>query len=331
MKRPPCTNRTSVRRRSTLSSVAAGGGRRDRRQAQGRVPPAPPASGSPRRRPRTSPPSSRPATPPTKLISSSRGCRTRASAASAERGLSAPCDDSAGAGSPERAVNQEVRTRASVAREQLRRMRARPGARNPIHQPPTQKVHGRRRPLGRVSPPADFWEYSLDGLLYNSYSSSVKTAVDITISCPTNPTYVTNAAAASNTYVTGQAEKAKHLKYKAIAANVGVKFSVIAFTTYGGWGEEFRNKYVEPYYKAELKAAKAKANGGDGWEVAHLELRRSLCDRTGGEDIRIGKPRVETHWATMDDGRGSGKTIHIYGPKPYWGHTPRRHCRIRDL
>eukprot|EP00962_Isochrysis_galbana_P034141 scaffold11510_cov84-Isochrysis_galbana.AAC.2 len=37
------------------------------------------------------------------------------------------------------------------------------------------------------------------------------------------------------------------LKYKTIAANVGVKFSVIAFTTYGGWGEEFRNKYVEPY------------------------------------------------------------------------------------
>eukprot|EP00962_Isochrysis_galbana_P004526 scaffold1240_cov101-Isochrysis_galbana.AAC.3 len=42
-------------------------------------------------------------------------------------------------------------------------------------------------------------------------------------------------------------------KYKAIAANVGVKFSVIAFTTYGGWGEEFRNKYVEPLLQSRAQ------------------------------------------------------------------------------
>jgi hypothetical protein len=34
-----------------------------------------------------------------------------------------------------------------------------------------------------------------------------------------------------------------------------------AFTTYGGWGSKFRNKYFEPFYKSELKDAKAK--GGD--------------------------------------------------------------------
>jgi len=41
------------------------------------------------------------------------------------------------------------------------------------------------------------------------------------------------------------------------------------------------------------------------------ELRRGLCDGTGGEDIWIGKPRVETHGAAMDNGRGSGKAIAI--------------------
>jgi hypothetical protein len=53
--------------------------------------------------------------------------------------------------------------------------------------------------------------------------------------------------------------------YDALADSLDLNFAVIAFTTYGGSGEEFRKKYVEPYYKAELKTAKAK--GGDGWEV----------------------------------------------------------------
>jgi hypothetical protein len=48
-------------------------------------------------------------------------------------------------------------------------------------------------------------------------------------------------------------------------------FSVSAFTTYGGWGSEFRNKYVEPFYMSELKDAEAK--GGGGWEVLNRKNR----------------------------------------------------------
>jgi hypothetical protein len=56
-----------------------------------------------------------------------------------------------------------------------------------------------------------------------------------------------------------------------LAADAGVLFSVAAFTTYGGWGSEFRNKYVEPFYNSELKDAKAK--GGDGWDVLNRKNR----------------------------------------------------------
>eukprot|EP00962_Isochrysis_galbana_P018521 scaffold5353_cov134-Isochrysis_galbana.AAC.2 len=45
--------------------------------------------------------------------------------------------------------------------------------------------------------------------------------------------------------------------------------------------------------------------------VAHLELRRRLGNGAGGVDLRIGKLRVEAHWAAMDDSCGSGKAIHI--------------------
>jgi hypothetical protein len=46
-----------------------------------------------------------------------------------------------------------------------------------------------------------------------------------------------------------------------LAADTGVLFSVAAFTTYGGWGSEFRNKFVEPFYKSELKDARRKSQG----------------------------------------------------------------------
>jgi len=49
--------------------------------------------------------------------------------------------------------------------------------------------------------------------------------------------------------------------------------------------------------------------------VAHLELRRRLCNGTGREDMRIRKLRVETNVAAMDDSRGSGKAKGIKGPQ----------------
>eukprot|EP00962_Isochrysis_galbana_P035851 scaffold12304_cov121-Isochrysis_galbana.AAC.5 len=56
--------------------------------------------------------------------------------------------------------------------------------------------------------------------------------------------------------------------------------------------------------------------------VAHLELCRSLCSNgTCGKDLRIRKPRVEAHWAAMDNSRGGGKAIDIKGPKPLGAHA----------
>eukprot|EP00962_Isochrysis_galbana_P044498 scaffold17291_cov127-Isochrysis_galbana.AAC.2 len=55
--------------------------------------------------------------------------------------------------------------------------------------------------------------------------------------------------------------------------------------------------------------------------VSHLELRRRLSDGTGGEDLRIGKLRIETNWAAMDDSCGSGKAKDIKGPKPVGAHA----------
>eukprot|EP00962_Isochrysis_galbana_P041704 scaffold15389_cov131-Isochrysis_galbana.AAC.1 len=55
--------------------------------------------------------------------------------------------------------------------------------------------------------------------------------------------------------------------------------------------------------------------------VTHLELRRRLSNGTGGEDLRIGKLRVETDRAAMDDSRGSGKAEDIEGPQPIGAHA----------
>eukprot|EP00962_Isochrysis_galbana_P040346 scaffold14600_cov110-Isochrysis_galbana.AAC.2 len=46
--------------------------------------------------------------------------------------------------------------------------------------------------------------------------------------------------------------------------------------------------------------------------VTVLELCRGFCNGAGREYGWIGKLRVETHGAAMNDGRGSGKAIHIY-------------------
>eukprot|EP00962_Isochrysis_galbana_P002165 scaffold564_cov101-Isochrysis_galbana.AAC.3 len=79
-----------------------------------------------------------------------------------------------------------------------------------------------------------------------------------------------------------------------------------------------------------LPAVIGTINGGDGTftlyrGVAHLKLCRSLCNGTGGKDLRIGKLRVEAHGAAMDNGRRGGKTIDIKGPKPLGAHAYRRH------
>eukprot|EP00962_Isochrysis_galbana_P023418 scaffold7077_cov137-Isochrysis_galbana.AAC.2 len=62
-----------------------------------------------------------------------------------------------------------------------------------------------------------------------------------------------------------------------------------------------------------LPSALGLSGACSGAGVAHLKLRRRLCNGngTGGEDMRIGKLWVEAHWAAMDDSRGSGKAKDI--------------------
>jgi len=55
--------------------------------------------------------------------------------------------------------------------------------------------------------------------------------------------------------------------------------------------------------------------------VTVLKLCRSLCNGTGGEDIRIEEPRVEADRAAMNDGRGGGKAIHVEGQNPLGAHA----------
>jgi hypothetical protein len=117
----------------------------------------------------------------------------------------------------------------------------------------------------------NFGKHAVDGVLHSPYTSAKKTVLDITVGCPTCPSYVKTGAAASNEYCTKILETDKHTEYDALAHSLDLDFCAAAFTTYGGWGAEFRNRYVEPHFKSALKLAKA--NGGNGWDVISKKQR----------------------------------------------------------
>ena len=110
-----------------------------------------------------------------------------------------------------------------------------------------------------------------DAYVSNPYVDEPKIILDVTISCPTYPTYICNAAAASNDHCTKLAEKNKHTKYDDLASKLDCRVVAAAFTTYGGWGDDFKKTLVDPYYKKEFKAARK--NGESGWAVISDRLR----------------------------------------------------------
>ena len=87
-----------------------------------------------------------------------------------------------------------------------------------------------------------------DAYVSNPYVDEPKTILDVTISCPTCPTYICNAAAASNDHCTKLAEKNKHTKYDDLASKLDCRVVAAAFTTYRGWGDDFKKTLVDPYY-----------------------------------------------------------------------------------
>jgi hypothetical protein len=116
-----------------------------------------------------------------------------------------------------------------------------------------------------------FGKKAVDAYVSNPYADEPKTVLDLTISCPACPSYIKNAAATNNDYCTKSAECAKHSKYDDLAKKVNCRFLPAAFTTYGGWGAEFKEAFVDPYYKKEFKAARK--NGESGWAIINDRLR----------------------------------------------------------
>jgi len=96
-----------------------------------------------------------------------------------------------------------------------------------------------------------------DAYVTNPYVDEPKTILDVTTSCPTCPSYICNAAAATNDHCTKLAEKNKHTKYDDLASKLDCRVVAAAFTTYGGWGDDLKKTLVDPYYKKEFKAARA--------------------------------------------------------------------------
>jgi len=56
-----------------------------------------------------------------------------------------------------------------------------------------------------------------------------------------------------------------------LASKLDCRVVAAAFTTYGGWGDDFKVTLVDPYYKKEFKAARK--NGESGWAVINDRLR----------------------------------------------------------
>ena len=73
----------------------------------------------------------------------------------------------------------------------------------------------------------------------------------------------TEAACRTDAHITRQAEKTKMRKYKDACADRGIAHLPAAFNTYGGLGEQFLKKVVDPYYN-ELRA-REKRESGQEW------------------------------------------------------------------
>ena len=57
-------------------------------------------------------------------------------------------------------------------------------------------------------------------------------------------------------------KKKKHTKYDDLASKLDCRVVAAAFTTYGGWGDDFKKTFVDPYYKKEFKAARKNGESG---------------------------------------------------------------------
>ena len=88
---------------------------------------------------------------------------------------------------------------------------------------------------------------------------------------PMGKSYLSVDATLDPTYVTAKLERDKIHKHASKAKELGMQFMPIAFTTYGGMGDEFLKKRWRPFFK-ELMAEELKA-GGKGWKTRKRQQR----------------------------------------------------------
>ena len=88
---------------------------------------------------------------------------------------------------------------------------------------------------------------------------------------PRGKSYLSVDATLDPTYVTAKLERDKIHKHASKAKELGMQFMPIAFTTYGGMGDEFLKKRWRPFFK-ELMAEELKA-GGKGWKTRKRQQR----------------------------------------------------------
>ena len=102
-----------------------------------------------------------------------------------------------------------------------------------------------------------YWP-SVTGLVYfKKYVNNLARPIYAARRCGACPTYITNRAAESATYLD------RHLsKHGVAAAALGLELVEAAFTTYGGWGEEMLKKVRLEY---ELCKKAERKDGGSGW------------------------------------------------------------------
>ena len=111
----------------------------------------------------------------------------------------------------------------------------------------------------------------VDAIARNPYKADAPDAIDFTIGMPMGKSYLSVDATLDPTYVTAKLERDKIHKHASKAKELGMQFMPIAFTTYGGMGDEFLKKRWRPFYK-ELMAEELKA-GGKGWKTRKRQQR----------------------------------------------------------
>ena len=102
-------------------------------------------------------------------------------------------------------------------------------------------------------------------------------------------------------------------KHDDLASKLDCRVVAAAFTTYGGWGDDFKKTLVDPYYKKEFKAARK--NCESGWAVINDRLRykRHVSAVICRENSRISHARLDARRPLPSQGNPTLCTAAVSG------------------